>query len=708
MNFTFDRQKVLIAILLVAATVAVYGQVIGFTFVNLDDHPYVLDNPDVLQGLTLKGVLWAFTTFHADFWHPLTWLSHMLDVELYGVWAGGHHLTSLLLHLANTVLLFLALAAMTGANGRSAAVAALFALHPLHVESAAWVAERKDVLSTFFFMLTVLAYVKYCRTGRWVHYGIVVLFFVLGLMAKPMLVTVPVILMLLDYWPLKRFNLQDLKSPRTLLPLLEEKVPFFMIGFLSGVVAIFAQIHGGVAMPFSGGYPMWIRIMNGIVSYGTYLVLTVWPTGLVPFYQHAGEGVSLWQAGISFIALSAASAFACWKARKYPYLIVGLAWYLITLLPVIGILQVGWHAMADRYTYIPLIGIFIAAAWGMNDLVEGRPWGKAALAVTTGAVVGVLMILSWIQVGHWKNSVRLFEYVVKASPGNALAHNNLGSAYQDERRMQEAIAQYHEAIRIKPFFLKGYVNLALAMDREGRSDIAIAFFQHIIMNWPQFGAGHAMLADILKKQDKPSEAITRYLESLQIEEFPEVHVRLGHLLADDGKTEEAAFHFYRALEMNPSLVDARVNLGILLVKKGMIEEARKEYLTALRVVPDLAEAHFSLGNLYLREGKLEEAGRHLSAAVQADRGHAGARTNLGVTLGRQGKIKEAAEQLEKAVELNPGSAEARDNLAKAYWMLGRKDDALREVAALKKIKPANAEAVRSWMNSTDAGKGSGK
>jgi tetratricopeptide (TPR) repeat protein len=708
MNFTIDRQKVLISVLLVAATVAIYGQVIGFRFVNLDDHPYVLDNPDVLQGLTLKGVLWAFTTFHADFWHPLTWLSHMLDVELYGRWAGGHHLTSLLLHLANTVILFLALSAMTGANGRSAAVAALFALHPLHVESAAWVAERKDVLSTFFFMLTVLAYVKYCRTGRWFHYGIVVLFFVLGLMAKPMLVTVPVVLMLLDYWPLRRFNLQDLRSPRNLLPLLEEKVPFLMIGSLFGIVAIVAQIHGGVAMPFSGGYPMWIRIMNGMVSYGAYLVLTVWPTGLVPFYQHAGEGVSLWQAGISFIAIAAAAAFACLRARKYPYLIVGLAWYLITLLPVIGILQVGWHAMADRYTYIPLIGIFIAAAWGVNDLAEGKPWGKAALAVTTGAVVGALMILSWVQVGHWKDSVRLFEYVVKASPGNALAHNNLGSAYQDEQRMQDAIAQYHEAIRIKPFFLKAYVNLALAMDREGRPDIAIAFFQHIIMNWPQFGAGHAMLADILKKQDKPSEAITRYLESLQIEEFPEVHVRLGHLLANDGKTEEAAFHFYRALEMNPALVDARVNLGILLVKKGMIEEARKEYLTALRVAPNLTEAHFSLGNLYLREGKLEEAHRHLSAAVQADPGHAGARTNLGVTLGRQGKIKDAAEQLEKAVELNPGSVEARDNLAKAYWMLGRRDDALFEVAALKKIKPANAEAVRSWMNTTGAGKGSAK
>jgi tetratricopeptide (TPR) repeat protein len=700
MHYTFDRQKVLISILLVAATAAVYGQVIGFGFVNLDDHPYVLDNPTVLQGLTIRGVLWAFTTFHADFWHPLTWLSHMLDVELFGLWAGGHHLTSLLLHLASTVILFLALAAMTGANAPSAAVAALFALHPLHVESVAWVAERKDVLSTLFFMLTVLAYAKYSRTGRWAHYGVVVLFFVLSLMAKPMLVTVPVILVLLDFWPLRRFSLQDLKSPRTLLPLLEEKVPFLMIGFLFGIVAVLAQIHSGVAMPFSGGYPMWIRIVNGMVSYGTYLVLTVWPTGLVPFYQHAGEQVSLWKAGVSVMAILAAAAFACWKARKYPYLIVGLAWYLIMLLPVIGILQVGWHSMADRYTYIPLIGIFIMIAWGMSDLVEGRPWGKAALAVTAGGVMGALMILAWVQVGHWKDSVRLFEYVVKASPGNALAHNNLGSAYQDEGRMKEAIAQYHESIRIKPFFLKAYVNLALAMDREGRSDIAIAFFQHIIMNWPQFGAGHAMLADILKKQDKPSEAITKYLESLQIEEFPEVHVRLGLLLAKEGKTEEAAFHFYRALEMNPALVDARVNLGILLVKKGMIDEARKEYLTALRVVPNLTEAHFSLGNLYLREGKLEDARRHLAEAVQADPDHAGARTNLGVTMGRQGNIKEATEQLEKAVALKPDFAQARDNLARAYWVTGRSSEALRELEALKKLNPAMAKQLRAWMDST--------
>jgi tetratricopeptide (TPR) repeat protein len=632
----------------------------------------------------------------------------MLDVQLWGLWAGGHHLTSLLLHMASTVLLFLALAAMTGANGRSAAVAALFALHPLHVESAVWVAERKDVLSTFFFMLTLLAYVQYCRTGRRAHYGIVLLFFVLGLMAKPMLVTVPLVLMLLDFWPLQRFRLQEIRSPRTLLPLVEEKVPFLMLGVLFGIVAIFAQIHSGMAKPFTGGYPMWIRLVNAMVSYGTYLALTVWPTGLVPYYQHSGEGVSLWKAGVSFIAISTTAAFACWKARRYPYLIVGLAWYLVTLLPVIGIIQIGWHSMADRYTYIPLIGIFIMAAWGMNDLAEGKPWGKAALAITTGGVLGALMILSWVQVGHWKDSIRLCEYVVKASPGNALAHNNLGSAYQDEGRMKEAIEQFHESIRYMPYFLRAYVNLALAMDREGRPDVAIAFFQHILINWPQFGPGHAMLADILKKQDKPSEAITRYIESLQIEEFPNVHVRLGQLLANEGKTEEAAFHFYRALEMHPALVDARVNLGILLLRKGMIEEARKEYLTALQYAPNLAEAHFSLGNLYLREGKLEEAHKHLSEAVRVAPDHSGARTNLGVTLGRQGKIEDAAEQLEKAVELNPGSAEARDNLAKAYWMLGRRDDALREVAALKKIKPANAESVRSWMNSTDAGKGSGK
>jgi tetratricopeptide (TPR) repeat protein len=699
MTFTFDRQKVLISILLIAATVAVYGQVIGFRFVNLDDNHYITENPAVLQGLTLQGILWAFTTLHADFWHPLTWLSHMLDVEIYGGWAGGHHLTSLLLHLANTVLLFLVLAAMTGANGPSAAVAALFALHPLHVESVAWVSERKDVLSTLFFMLTLLAYVKYCRTGRWAHYGVVVLCFVLGLMAKPMLVTVPLVLALLDIWPLKRFDLRDLKS-RKALHLLEEKIPLLMVGFLFGIVAIIAQIKSGQATPFVGGYPLWVRVVNALASYGSYLALTVWPSGLVPFYPHLGEQIPLWKAGLSLAAFSVAAVFAWRRRESNPYLLVGLLWYLITLLPVIGILQVGWHAMADRYTYIPLIGIFIMAAWGICDLVGERHWGKAALAVTAGAVMGVLMILTWVQAGHWRDSIRLFEYVVKANPGNSLAHNNLGSAYQEEGRMKEAIVEYHESIRIQPDFLRAYVNLALAMDREGRSDIAISFFQHVIVNWPQFGAGRAMLADILRKQDKPSEAMQSYLASLQIEELPEVHVRLGYMLASEGKTEEAIFHFHRALEMQPQLVDARVNLGILLVKKGMTEEARKQYLTVLRYAPDLAEAHFSLGNLYLREGKLEDARRHLAEAVQADPGHAGARTNLGVTLGRQGNMKEAIAQLEKAVELKPDSAEAHDNLAKACWVSGKRSEALRELAALKKLNPAMAKQLQAWMDST--------
>lgn len=694
-----DRKKILIALLLVAATLVVYGQVIGFRFVNLDDNHYITENPAVLEGLTLQGILWAFTTLYADFWHPLTWLSHMLDVDLYGLWAGGHHLTSLLLHLANTVLLFLVLTAMTGANAPSAAVAALFALHPLHVESVAWVSERKDVLSTLFFMLTLLAYTRYSRTGRWAHYGVVVLFFVLGLMAKPMLVTVPLVLMLLDIWPLKRLDLCALKS-RQALQLLEEKVPLLVIGFLFGVVAIVAQIKSGQATPFAGGHPLWVRIVNAMVSYGTYLAQAVWPTGLVPFYQHAGEEVSLWKAGLSLAAFSAAGVFAWRRRESNPSLLVGLLWYLITMLPVIGILQVGWHAMADRYTYIPLVGIFIMAVWGIRDLVGERPWGKAALAAAAGAVMGALMILTWIQVGHWKDSVRLFEYFVKANPGNALAHNNLGSAYQDEGRMKEAIAQYHESIRIQPNFLRAYVNLALAMDREGRSDIAIAFFQHVIVNWPQFGAGRAMLADILRKQDKPSEAIRSYLESLQIEEFPEVHVRLGYMLASEGKTEEAIFHFHRALEMLPQLADARVNLGILLVKKGMTEEARKEYLTALRIAPNLAEAHFSLGNLCLREGKLEDARRHLEEAVRVSPEHAGARTNLGVTLGRQGNIQEAIGQFEKAVALKPDSAEARDNLARAYWVMGKKEEARRELAALKKLSPAMAKRLQVWMDST--------
>ncbi len=308
MNFKIDRNKLLIALLLVAATIAVYGQVAGHRFVNLDDNVYVTENPYVAQGLTAEGILWAFTNFHADFWHPLTWLTHMLDVELYGLWAGGHHLTNLLLHLANTVLLFLVLAAMTGANGRSAAVAALFALHPLHVESVAWVAERKDVLSTFFFMLTLLAYVKFSRQGSGCtmdrHSFLCAGPHVEADARHPA-----------SYPDASGHLAAEAIGPSCTgkakgcpLHLLEEKVPLLAIGFLFGIVAIVAQIKSGQATPFAGGYPLWVRVVNALASYGSYLALTVWPSGLVPFYPHLGEQVPLWKAGLSLAALSAAGA----------------------------------------------------------------------------------------------------------------------------------------------------------------------------------------------------------------------------------------------------------------------------------------------------------------------------------------------------------------------------------------------------------------
>ena len=399
MSMKLDRKKIMIALLLVAATAAVYGQVVGFGFVNLDDNHYITENPVVLQGLTVKGAQWAFTTFHADFWHPLTWLSHMLDVELYGLWAGGHHLTSLLLHLASTVLLFLVLAAMTGANAPSAAVAALFALHPLHVESVAWVAERKDVLSTFFFMLTLLAYVKYSRTGRWAHYGAVVLFFVLGLMAKPMLVTVPLVLMLLDFWPLKRLDLRALKSRRDPASARGESPP------ADDRFSLRHRGHRRADQERPGN-----TLCRGVPAVGPHRERD-------GFLRHVPRADGLADGARSLLSARrrggvpleggpvVCSAFGGGRsspgagAESNPYLLVGLLWYLITMLPVIGILQVGWHAMADRYTYIPLIGIFIMAAWGIRDLVGERPWGRAALAAAAGAVMGALMILTWVQAG---------------------------------------------------------------------------------------------------------------------------------------------------------------------------------------------------------------------------------------------------------------------------------------------------------------------
>ncbi len=464
---------------LIAATLVVYWQVINFNFINYDDDVYVTRNPFVQAGLTLQSVKWAFTTTHAEFWHPLTWLSHMLDVQLFGMHPGGHHFSSLLLHIANTLLLFLVFAKMTGNVGCSATVAALFALHPLHVESVAWVAERKDVLSTFFSLLTMGAYTIFVRHHKWIAYLAALVFFILGLMAKPMLVTLPFVLLLMDFWPLTRIHWAPSGSAmgaggRTPTPkLIVEKLPFFCISGVFILLTLMTQPVNAQAGAFA--QPLDERILNALTSYVTYLLKTLWPQHLAIFYPFP-DRVSVWPALGALILLLGITWGVLKVSRRHSYLAVGWLWYLGTLLPVSGVLQVGAHAMADRYTYVPLIGIFIMLVWGIAQMLAGWRYRRIVLATVVAALMAMFMVISWIQVGYWRNGSRLFQNALAVTTNNYLAANNLGNIHFRKGRLDDAIYHYRLSIRFEPQYAIAHSNLGAALVRRGRLQEAIVQF----------------------------------------------------------------------------------------------------------------------------------------------------------------------------------------------------------------------------------------
>jgi len=450
----------LLGLFLMILTFATFEQVRTYDFINYDDNRYITENQHVQSGLTLEGVTWAFTTTHAANWHPLTWLSHMLDCQLYGLNPSGHHLTNLVFHIASTLLLFLVLERMTGALWRSAFVAALFALHPLHVESVAWAAERKDVLSTFFWMLTMWTYVHYVERPGFNRYLLVLLSFVLGLLSKPMLVTLPFVLLLVDYWPLGRFQFGRLSGDRRshtpkssdtgdqksiVLRLIREKVPFFVLCAISSILTIFAQQKIG-ALGSLESYTLGSRIANASVSYVRYIEKMVWPRHLAVLYPYQ-QMLPIWKVLGSGLLLVGVSVLVIRAVRKHPYLGVGWFWYLGTLIPVIGLVQVGKQAMADRYTYVPLIGLFVMIAWGVPDLLAGWRFRKVVLSISTGLLLSLLMIVTNLQVKHWQNDITLFEHTLAATSNNFIIHYNLGVAFDRQGKTQEAIAHFAEALR---------------------------------------------------------------------------------------------------------------------------------------------------------------------------------------------------------------------------------------------------------------------
>ena len=531
--------KLLICLILVLPTLGVYWEVRNFDFVTFDDYTYVAENPNVQSGLSKSGLVWAFTRSHASNWHPVTWLSHMLDCQLFGLNPGMHHLNNLIFHTANTLLLFLVLGRMTGALWRSAFVSALFALHPLHVESVAWVAERKDVLSTLFWMLTMWAYVRYSERPSLTRYLLIFPFFILGLMSKPMLVTLPFVLLLMDYWPLGRLQSTlpekggKLKTPKlAVLRLIAEKIPLFVLVALLSVVTFLAQEE---AVQSLDNFHLKARIANGLVSYAAYIRKMFWPNDLSIFYPYP-QTLQLWQATASGFFLITMTILFVRMGKRRPFILVGWLWYLGTLFPVIGLVQVGTHAMADRYTYIPLIGLFIMIAWGIPDLLGNWLYRKQVLRISAGLLLVILAVCTWLQVRYWKDSIVLFTHAIDVTDDNWMAHNNIGFPLVQQGRNIEAIAHFSKAVRIKPDYAEAHVNLANSYGLEGRF-------------------------------------------------------------------EEAKQHFFDAIRINPDLADAYMNLGVIFARQGNLDKAINHFAAALRVNPDDATTRLYLNRaLQLRRG----------------------------------------------------------------------------------------------------------
>ncbi len=735
----------LVCVALVAATLAAFAPVMGNGFVNYDDRDYVTANPHVLGGLSWESVAWAFRSGHAGNWHPLTWLSHMLDVQLFGLRAWGHHATSLLLHAANAVLLFLFLqCAMRSAEcgmpketpeehpptphfalrtfWLCALVAGLFALHPLRVESVAWVAERKDVLSGFFFLLTLWAYVRHAECGRQraeskvpggprttdpasrftFHasrfYFLALALFALGLMSKPMLVTLPFVLLLLDYWPLGRSAECGVRSAESLatrhtplhrptIPafrLVLEKVPFFALAAASCVVTFIVQ-RGAGAVRSLETMPLEFRITNALISYVRYVGKMVWPAKLAVFYPAPAEWPALWVA-LAALGLAGVSVLALRRARRAPWFAFGWLWYGVTLLPVIGLVQVGQQAMADRYTYIPLIGLCVALVWGGADLaccwarrgIRPSPGGAGVLplggaepseaprlahgaapgigrapALLAACAVAACGVLTWRQAGFWRDSTSLFEHALAVTRDNFVAHSNLGVVLLDQGKLAAAQQHFTEAVRIKSNYPEGLGNLALCRLSEGRTAEAEELLERALRARPS----------------APN------------------HYNLANLLLQQGKFEEAQAQYEAALRLNPELIEAWFNLGVLEAKQGQPAKAARNYAEALRLQPAHTGAHLSLGALLAGEKKFVEAIGHFEAVLRATPDNLDAHFNLASALNAKGDYAGAAAQYAEVCRLHPEDVEARQGLALALLGADRMTEAVEQFREALRLRP---------------------
>lgn len=704
-DFVIKHRDILVGLLLTVATVAVYWQIQNFDFV-FDDHPYITENDHIQRGLTIENVIWAFTdgTRISNYWHPLTWISHLLDIQFYGMNASGHHLTNLLFHIANTLILFLVFKKMTGHLWRSGFVAALFALHPLHVESVAWVAERKDVLSTFFWLLAMGAYSRYAERPKINRYVLVLLFFVMGLMAKPMLVTLPFVLLLMDFWPLGRLQWGQeieeghIKTPKSsAVYLVVEKVPFLVITVVASVAAYITQRQGGVvpAMDFA---LLKMQTTNAIVAYISYIGKMIWPVKLAAYYPHPGM-LPVWQVVGAGFLITCVSVFGVWKWRKFPYFSFGWFWFLGTFVPVIGIVKIGDFFMADRFTYVPLVGLFVITAWGIPEFVALKRPNKTLLATLAAALLLILAAVAWRQTGYWKNDITLFERARKVTTNNYGAHNNIGTALVRQGCTEEAVDHYLQALCIKPDYLKAHFNLAFVLEKQGRTNESIAHYLEALRIKPDYVEALYNLGSVFYKQGHLNEAVVHYLAALRIQpDHVESHNNLGNVFYEQGRLEEAVGHYLQVLQISPDDVKAHNNLGNALVKQGRIEEAAAHYSEALRIQPDYDEAHSNLGNAFYKQGRINEAIEHYLEALRIKPNQSKLHINLGAALMKQGRTDESIEHYSTALRIKPDHVDAHYNLGAALFRKGNIKQAIYHFQQVLKINPGDVQTKNILNN----------
>ncbi len=640
-----------ICAVLAVITWLIFGQTLAHDFVNYDDELYVYDNAKIAGGLSLQNIGWAFTHTVCANWHPLTVISHMLDCQLYGLKPAGHYFTSVLLHTIAVILLFLVMRQMTGTLWRSAFVAALFAIHPLHVESVAWISERKDVLSAVFFMLTLGAYTRYIRTLSLTFYLFVLLFLTFGLMSKPILVTVPFVLLLLDYWPLKRFASETpsksgqrrrTEGRADFRQIFLEKIPLLFFSFASCAATVLAQRH--FIDPIDR-LSLAERLGNAAVAILVYLRQLVWPFGLSVFYPHPRHSLSVVQVSMAALLLLAVSVAAFIYRRKHPYFLTGWFWFLGMLVPVSGMVQVGTQAHADRYTYLPQIGLYILGTWFVADIVASGRNQRVLLGTAMVSSIVILMWSAWKQTSYWHDSRTLWTHALDVNSQNDTAHNGLCNLALRQNRFEEAVFHAQKALEVRPDSADAHNNLALALLGTGQKAEALSEFRKVIETSPA---------------------------------RPRVHYNLATLLSDSGQLDEAIAEFRKELQIQPEFVEAQNNLGTALERKGALDDAVTCFQKAIQLDPRHPKANYNLATVFLRQGEFDQAIAHLEKELQINPASAEAHNDLGIAWSQKGRIDKAIGQWQKTLELQPQNLSAYCNLV---WVFATfPDDAIRSGA----------------------------